>query len=68
MNQKQVCISIGKDGSMRVEAKGFKGKSCEEATAFLQELFGKETSKVLKPSYWEEGVIITPGLPNGLCG
>jgi len=39
--RKKVEILLGKDSSVRVEAFGFKGESCEEATAFLDKIFGK---------------------------
>ena len=64
---KKVEITFGKDGSVAVEAFGFKGASCEEATAFLDELFGKPTDKTLKDSYHEKE-LIAEGLPSGYCG
>ena len=65
---KQVRIKLGPDGSIRAEAFGFKGASCEEATAFLNKLFGDPESKELKDSYYEQEVIIENGLPSGHCG
>lgn len=68
MDEKKVEITLGKDGSVRVEAFGYKGGSCEEATAFLEKLFGKSKKKY-KPSYYEEdGNTIVNGLPSGYCG
>jgi hypothetical protein len=64
---KKVEVTFGKDGSVSVEAYGFKGSSCEEATAFLDKLFGKG-KRTLKDSYNEVEEIRTDGLPSGYCG
>jgi len=62
-----VKVTLGKDGSIKVEAIGFKGGSCEEATAHLDKLFGK-SKRTYKPSYYEQEEIVTRGLPSGYCG
>ena len=67
MQDKKVEITLGKDGSVRVEAFGFKGGTCEEATAFLDRLFSKK-SREYKSSYYEDGNSIVDGLPSGYCG
>jgi len=64
---KKVQIVLGKDGSIKVEASGFKGTSCEEATAFLDKIFAVDKRKH-KSSYYEEGETICNSLPSGLCG
>lgn len=56
-----------KDGSIKSEVFGEKGAKCEEATSFLEELFGEAESVEHKPSYYEklmEGELLT----HGLCG
>jgi hypothetical protein len=69
MEPKRVEITFGKDGSVRVEAFGFVGKSCEEATAFLDKLFGNDSNRVHKESYFlEEKENLVDGLPSGYCG
>lgn len=65
---KKVEITFGKDGSVAIEAFGFKGDSCEEATAFLDELFGKPDNREYKDSYYEEKELVAEGLPSGHCG
>ncbi|MCK5317566.1 MAG: DUF2997 domain-containing protein [Anaerolineales bacterium] len=65
---KKVEITFGSDGSVRVEAFGYKGASCEDATAFLDKLFGKPESKELKDSYNEQPEVVADGLPSGYCG
>ena len=66
-DKKRVEIILGKDGSVRVEAFGFKGGSCEEATAFLDNLFGNG-KRTHKSSYYEGGDTIVDSLPSGYCG
>ena len=67
--KKRVEITFGKDGSVRVEAFGFVGQSCEEATAFLDKLFGKSSERDYKDSYYEEASEKNvDGLPSGYCG
>jgi hypothetical protein len=68
---KKVEILLGKDGSVRVEAFGFKGESCEEATAFLDKIFGKAKKLEHKDSYYETDTVKdfdVDGLPGGHCG
>ena len=65
---KRVEVILGKDGSVKVEAFGFKGASCEEATAFLDRIFGGDVEREHKASYYEEEVKLCDGLPNGYCG
>jgi len=38
---KRVEITFGNDGSISVEALGFEGAGCIEATKFMDELFGE---------------------------
>lgn len=70
MKTKKVEIILGKDGSIKVEAFGFKGESCEEATMFLDRIFGKAKNKKVKNSYFEEkqSENLIDGLPSGYCG
>lgn len=68
---KKIEIVLGKDGSVRVEALGFKGETCEEATAFLDKIFGKAEKRSHKDSYYEEVEEkdrLIDGLPGGHCG
>jgi len=65
---KKVIVTFNKDGSVKVEAKGFQGKSCEQATEFLDRLFGKGERKHKDSYYLEEEVKLSDGLPSGFCG
>lgn len=69
MEPKRVEITFSKDGSVRIEAFGFVGQSCKEATKFLEKIFPMEesSSTALKESYYQEEEIAN-GLPSGYCG
>jgi len=64
---KKVEIVFGNDGSVTVEAFGFKGASCEEATEFLNKIFSRSNKKH-KDSYYEEPEKIASSLHSGYCG
>lgn len=72
MSEKKVVITLGKDGSVKAEAFGFKGSSCTDATQFLNEVFPSGSSMETKASYYEEEVkddlLDINGLPSGHCG
>ena len=68
---KKVKILLGKDGSVKVEAFGFKGQSCVEATAFLDKVFPAGKHMDTKSSFYEEEEVkdnLVDGLPSGHCG
>ena len=65
--KKQVHIDITAEGEIKITTEGFKGKSCVEETAFLEELLGKRAITGLTPAYYvKEKVEIKQHLP--LCG
>lgn len=70
----KIVIKIGRDGSRKVEAFGFKGPECKEKTKFLDQVFGLEKEDELKPSYYEDPdtntLLDIEGLPGGgrFCG
>jgi len=69
MEEKKVEIILGADGSIKVEAFGFKGTSCQEATEFLNDLFGSPASVNLKDDYYStDEITVVDGLPSGYCG
>ena len=64
---KEIIIDVSDDGEVRIETRGFKGKSCLAESEFLKELLGKETSRQLTPAYYqEEKETVKKYLP--LCG
>jgi len=64
---KEIIVDISPEGEVKIETRGFKGKSCIAESQFLKDLLGKETEKALTPAYWEEQeTTIKRYLP--LCG
>jgi len=64
---KEIVLDISDDGEIRIETRGFQGKSCLVESGFLKKVLGKEINSSLTPAYWQEGnVTIKKHLP--LCG
>lgn len=64
---KEIILDITSEGKIKIETKGFKGKSCIAESQFLKDLLGTETERSLTPTYWEkEEITIKKYLP--LCG
>ena len=53
----EIVVNILPDGSIRAEAKGFKGKSCEESMKFLEKL-GLVTEKKKKAEYHQKAATV----------
>lgn len=51
---KEIVVDITIEGEIRIETRGFKGKSCISESQFLKDLLGRETERALTPAYWEE--------------
>ena len=64
---KEIILDISNQGEIKIETKGFKGKSCVTESQFLKDLLGSETERSLTSTYWEkEETHIKKYLP--LCG
>jgi hypothetical protein len=64
---KEIIVDISNEGEVKIETRGFKGKSCLKESQFLKDLLGKETEQQLTPAYWQEQeTTIKKYLP--LCG
>ena len=53
MNTRSIEVIVNVDGSLVVDAIGFKGPECDKATRFLEEALGQIASKQRKPTYNE---------------
>lgn len=52
-NQTSIVVLLGSDGTVEVEAVGYKGNDCIAATKFIEAALGLETkSKKFKPDYY----------------
>jgi len=51
MNQRSIEVIVNVDGSLVIDAIGFKGPECEKATRFLEEALGQIAAKQRKPAY-----------------
>ena len=47
-------IIIGPTGELQIDAVGFKGPDCEQATKFLEEALGAVAQKRKKPEYHQQ--------------
>jgi hypothetical protein len=64
---KEIILDISNEGEVKIETRGFKGKSCLAESQFLKDLLGKETQRELTPAYWEDqATTVKKYLP--LCG
>jgi len=48
---KKIIVRIGKDGKINLEAKGYTGDSCNEATKFLEDLMVVEETGATADMY-----------------
>ena len=53
MKTRSIDVIINTDGSLVIDAVGFKGAACDKATRFLEEALGQIATKQRKPSYNE---------------
>ena len=51
---KEIIVDIGLDGEVKVETKGYKGKSCTDASKFIEEALGTVTSNKFTPEYYQK--------------
>ena len=64
---KQIIIDVMDSGEIKIETRGFKGKSCIEEAQFLKDLLGEEKARNLVAAFYtREKTVIRKHLP--LCG
>jgi hypothetical protein len=64
---KEIVIDISDEGEIKIETKGFRGKSCIEESEFLKTILGKEVYRQLTPAFYTRGKTETKKHLN-LCG
>jgi hypothetical protein len=45
-------VLISPDGQTKIESKGFTGRSCQDATRFIEEALGRRLSERLSAEYY----------------
>lgn len=71
MSEKKIIIRIGPNGQREVEAVGFEGHSCAEATREIERLLGNVVNVEYKAEWWavNGGNVIQNGIDtSNLCG
>ena len=51
--QRQIDVIVAPDGGIKIDAVGFTGTDCEQATAFLEKALGAISVKRKKPEYYQ---------------
>ena len=54
MVQKQLVIDIDPDGTIHIDAQGFSGRSCEDATRGIEQALGQVTTVTHKPEFYAQ--------------
>lgn len=50
---KTIELTVSTSGQLTINATGFTGADCEQATAFLEQALGKASQKQRKPEYFQ---------------
>jgi hypothetical protein len=58
MRNRTIEITISTSGEIQIDAVGFKGPDCEQATKFLEEALGVVGEKVKKPEYHQSSITV----------
>ncbi len=53
---KQIEITVSPTGEIEIDAIGFKGSDCEQATKFLEDALGVVAQKHKKPEFHQQNV------------
>lgn len=67
--EKEIIIKFSlTTGEAKIEAKGFNGGSCKDATEFLKKSLGKCTEFKKKAEWYEKNLETAGSLNSNLCG
>lgn len=50
---KEIVVTVAPDGGISIDAIGFKGRSCEAATAFLEKALGQAVNSKKKAEFYQ---------------
>jgi hypothetical protein len=51
---KEIVIEISQDGDLKLETRGFSGKTCIEESQFVKDLLGNEITRQLTPAFYKQ--------------
>jgi hypothetical protein len=51
---KQIIVEVSAEGEITIKAVGFKGSSCQKATAALERALGKVTKDTKTPEFFQQ--------------
>lgn len=52
--KKTIEITVSPTGETKVETKGFAGSECREASRFIEQALGQQTSEQLTPEFFQQ--------------
>ena len=53
MSQRTIEVTVQPTGEIKIDALGFKGADCDQATRYLEEALGVSVSRQKKPEYYQ---------------
>lgn len=53
MTTQQIQIDVSPTGESKLQTSGFSGKTCQEASRFLEQALGEKTSETLTSEYYQ---------------
>ncbi len=69
MKEKEIVLKFDlRSGEAKVEAKGFRGTSCQDATKFLRNALGEVSDFQKKSEWYETNLKLAEILISNLCG
>ena len=54
---KEIIVTVDKEGKAEVEAMGFKGSGCKDATKAIEKALGLLTKDTVKPEFYEKATV-----------
>lgn len=54
--KRRILVRVAPDGALTVEAEGFKGNGCEDATKAIEQALGERVERTLKPEHRQTAI------------